>query len=104
MTDDGPAPDDDLARDDELVPADLHPAAAEARRGLVQDLLDDGADPDEVRAAAAWRSRSTPTRRGRSATPVNGHLADAVGLLVRAQSVNQLMGVELDDEQISDGR
>lgn len=200
------------ALDDDLVPEGVDAAAAEARRGLVQDLLDDGADPDEVRAAArarrlallpvlrvlrgtpelrtadlvsrtgvdpallervlmaaglaipehadpAWEERDAAlpalvaalsdlgvqdeaivelaralgesaarigaaaiielgsgltregdterdlARRLAAATrPVNEHLADAVGLLVRAQSVDQLMGVELDEEQISDGR
>jgi adenylate cyclase len=44
-------------------------------------------------------------RRLAAATrPVNDHLADAVGLLVRAQSLDQLTAVELDDEQIADGR
>ncbi|MEV4418570.1 adenylate/guanylate cyclase domain-containing protein, partial [Patulibacter sp. NPDC049589] len=36
--------------------------------------------------------------------PVNAHLADAVGLLIRAQTIDQLTAVELDGEQIADGR
>ncbi|CAB4912616.1 unannotated protein [freshwater metagenome] len=36
--------------------------------------------------------------------PVNDHLAETIGLLVRTHSLDQLTAVELDDEQIADGR
>jgi adenylate cyclase len=43
-------------------------------------------------------------RRLEAATrPVDDHLAETVGLLVRAQSLDQLSAVELDDAQIADG-
>lgn len=35
--------------------------------------------------------------------PVDAHLADAIGLMVRAQAVEQLTAVALDAEQIADG-
>lgn len=35
---------------------------------------------------------------------VDAHLADAIGLMVRTQAVEQLTAIELDDEQIADGR
>lgn len=36
--------------------------------------------------------------------PVNQHLADALGLLTRVQTIEQLTAIELDDEQIAGGR
>lgn len=43
-------------------------------------------------------------RLAEATSTVDEHLADAIGLMVRTQAVEQLTAVELDEEQIADGR
>lgn len=48
--------------------------------------------------------RELAARLAAATVPVNDHLADAVGLLIRTQTLDQLTAVEIDAEQIADGR